>query len=143
MVMIRTTFDLAKDKLENHIGVIKMPLQQTTKKYVVMSLSSSPNKNRMIDVNTLTKKLIEGAQSALKARETGDYLTFAGDLMKNIELMSNMNGAKRNASDISDTDVYLLGFQMVNEQLDILQSEAELLLDRTNQLLSGLLNQKL
>ena len=141
MVMIRTTFDLAKDKLENHIGVIKMPLQQTTKKYVVMSLSSSPNKNRMIDVNTLTKKLIEGAQSALKARETGDYLTFAGDLMKNIELMSNLDGAKRNASDISDTDVYLLGFQMVNEQLDILQSEADLLLDRTNQLLSGLLNQ--
>ena len=88
--MIRKTFDLAKNRLEDQIGVIKLPLQQTTKKYVVMSLSSTPNKNKMIDVNTLTKKLIEGAQSAIKARETGDYLTFAGQLMENIQLISNL-----------------------------------------------------
>ena len=55
MLMIRKTFDLAKNRLEDQIGVIKLPLQQTTKKYVVMSLSSTPNKNKMIDVNTLTK----------------------------------------------------------------------------------------
>ena len=139
--MIRKTFDLAKNRLEDQIGVIKLPLQQTTKKYVVMSLSSTPNKNKMIDVNTLTKKLVEGAQSAIKARETGDYLTFAGQLMENIQLISNLSGSKKNSSDISETDIYLLGFQMVTEQLDILQSEAHLLLDRTNLLLSGLLNQ--
>ena len=119
--MIRKTFDIAKNRLEDQIGVIKLPLQQTTKKYVVMSLSSTPNKNKMIDVNTLTKKLIEGAQSAIKARETGDYLTFAGQLMENIQLISNLSGSKKNSSDISETDIYLLGFQMVTEQLDILQ----------------------
>ena len=138
--MTRETFNIAEGRLKRRIGVIKYPLRSTTQKYITFSLAATPEKEEMIDINKLASSLIKGAQRTLEVADTCDYMAFAGDLFKTIELGVNTIGSSKNRSGISETDLFLLGFQLVNSQLDVLQAEANLLLDRTNMLESGLLD---
>ena len=141
--IIRRLADMAKVKLEKCIDIVKAPLQMTHQRYVTVNYGTT----RSAEENDLVTQLVNGGvdaiQQASTAAATGKWSNFASEYFKNTKkIINTFTGGKGfgGGDEITDSDLYLLSFIMIESRHGQLESRALSLLLRSEEICSGLLS---